>query len=661
MHEKTVSIAVGLHNSIVLTCIRCFVVGLLSGDSVTVTTGENGQATVNGSSVLTPNVLASNGVMHVVDKLLLPYGSLALTPEKYLLALNATRFVSLFRTAGLSHLLQASPHNPNNNASYTILATKDDILERYESQPWQTLPPEGSKEMKETLQYHILEGRWSKKQLKDGALLKTMLQTEELGGNHQRIPVSVTSKKAADGDIGFGNAGVISEPIEAGGSIIYLVSRILEPPSSLVGTALDKGLSTFVASVYASELDKKLNKAPATTFLAPTNAAFEYLGLAMNYFLLPSARGELGQLIQYHAIKGIVYLEDIAYDSVHYPTLEGSDIFIEQSKKPAHVKVRGPRIGGFPANGDNRDASITEGDLLTSTGVLHVLDQVELPPTLNLTSDKLMRGAKASTFLDLLKQVNMSWVAEGHSAPTEFWNSSPFINLSKKDKDRIRKRFFQRESYTMLVPTDKAFTRINLTSYLNDIPYLTALVQQHIIPSPPPSKGSLTDPTLFPSDGKPIALEDDRSFPSLLSKSEGGTSKYGDLAFRKAGENDWLVGIKNARGTDGKHDAARIIGFGRNTPRFTNKEGHGDGSSSEVDQEGDLHTQIMKRSTKMTFGGGILLIDAVLEPYEPGWFQRWGWIVLVSAKLYPIGERVFVLMAMLCNSWCFSVLLAPLV
>lgn len=609
--------------------------GLLSGDSVTIATGENGQPTVNGSAILTPNVIASNGVMHVVDKLLLPHGSLALTPEKYLLALNATRFVSLFRSAELSYLLQSSPHIPNNNATYTILATKDDILERYESQPWQTLPPEGSKEMKETLKYHILEGKWTKKQLKDGALLKTMLQTEELGGNHQRIPVSVTSKKEAQGDIGFGSASVISEPIEAGGSIVYLVSRILEPPSSLVSTALDRGLSTFVASVYASEMDKKLNRAPATTFLAPTNAAFEYLGLAMNYFLLSSAKEELGQLIQYHALKSIVYLDDITYDSVHYPTLEGSDIFIEQIKKPSRVKVRGPRIGGFPANGDSRDAIITEGDLLTSTGVMHVLDQVELPPTLNITSEKLMRGAKASTFLDLLHQVNMSWVAEGRPAPEEFWLSTPFVGLRKKDKDRIRKRFFQRDSYTILVPTDKAFTRMNLTTYLDNIPYLTALVQQHIIPSPPPSKDSLSDPTRFPSDGKPIALEDDRTFPSLLSKSEGGSSKYGDLAFRRAGESDWLVGIKGARGTDGKHDAARILGFGRNTPRFSDKDddgGNGDTNESEGSKDGNMHIERTKRSTKMVFGGGILLIDAVLEPYEPGWFQRWGWIVLVSLR-----------------------------
>ena len=31
----------------------------------------------------------------------------------------------------------------------------------------------------------------------------------------------------------------------------------------------------------------------------------------------------------------------------------------------------------------------------------------------------------------------------------------------------------------------------------------------------------------------------------------------------------------------------------------------------------------------MVFGGGVLLIDAVLVPYRPGWFIRWGWIVVV--------------------------------
>lgn len=575
--------------------------------------------------------------MHIVDKLLLPHGSLALTPEKYLLALNATRFVSLFRAAGLANLLQSSEHNPENNGSYTILATKDEVLERWETTPWQSLPPTGSRELKETLKYHVIEGKWTKKQLRDGQLLRTSLQSEDLAGEKQRIPVSVSRadnnlrsiKDDTAAEIGFGSANVIAEPIDIGNSIIYLVSRILEPPPTFVAASLDKGLSTFVASVYASESDKDLLKHhPATTFLAPKNNAFEYLGLAMNYFLLSSSRAELGQLLRYHAIKGIQYADELPYDSEHYETLEGSDIYLERGKNASsRVHVRGPRIGGFPANGDNRDARIVEADLLTSTGVLHIIDQVEIPPTMNITSEKLMRGAKASTFPDLLRQTNLSWIAESKPAPEDFFETyTPYLQLAKRDQDKIKKSLFKHDSYTILCPTDKAFTRINLTHYLNDIPALLQLVQLHIIPSPPPGKGALSDPMKFPSDGKPLALADQSTFSTLLSASNGGSSKYGDLAFRSEGsEGDWIVGIKGATGTDGKHDNARVIAYGRNTPRFASED-----EEKDVTTAGNMHVAISR--PKMFYGGGVLLLDAVLEPYEPNWLHRWGYIAIVSSS-----------------------------
>ena len=604
-------------------------VPVASGDEVLVRKTDD-TVTVNGSTIAHGNILASNGVVHVVDSLLLPHGSLALTPEKYLLALNATRFVSLFRDAGLSHLLQASKHNLQNNASYTILAARDDVLERMSTLPWRSLPEVGTAELQDTLRYHVIEGKHTKKQLNDGELLKTMLQTSQLRGQQQRIAVSVSDDKHAhlskeDSSISFGTANVIAEPIEAGNSIIYLISRILEPPSSFVSTALDKGLSTFVAAVYASGLDRKLlHESPATTFLAPTNAAFDYMGLAINYFLLPSAQRELGQLLSYHAVNGTLYLDEVDYDSQHFTTLEGSDIYLERnassSKAHPHTHVRGPLIGGFPANGDNRPAKITEADLLTSTGVLHVIDQVELPPTLNITSEKLMRGAKAGTFPDLLRQANLSWIAEGKSAPADWETSLPFIDLKKRDQEKLRKSLFKHTSYTLLCPTDKAFNRVNLTRYLDDLPALLSLVQLHIIPSPPPGKSSLADPMRFPADGRPLALEDSLSFPTLHSKSKGGPSRYGDISFRRSGESDWLVGIKGARGTDGKHDNARILNYGRNTP---------------VIRRDDDSLEGMTARPKMSFGGGVFLIDGVLEPYEPTWWRRWGYIALVSSTPLP--------------------------
>ncbi|KAL7004751.1 hypothetical protein EMMF5_005666 [Cystobasidiomycetes sp. EMM_F5] len=592
----------------------------LSGQPLTVENKE-GHISVNGSNIVAGDILASNGVMHIVDSLLLPLGSLALTAEKYLIALNATKFVEMFRTAGLSHLLQSSPHNPTNNGSYTILAVRDDVIERLSQSPWHAIPPTGSQDLQHTLSYHILEGKWSKKHLQDGQLLKTMLRSHDLGGEQQRIAVSITDNKLGSTEsreIGFGSASVVADPIEIGGSVIYLLSHILSPPDSVITTALDRGLSTFVASVYTAGLDHKFSSgAPATTYLAPTNAAFDFLGLALNYFLAPSAQEELRRLLKYHAVKGITYLDDLPFDNTHHKTLDGSDIYLDRPVNASEkVHVHGPRAGGFPANGDNRDAQIVDADLLTSTGVLHVIDQVELPPSLNMTSAKLMRGAKATTFPDLLRLANLSWIADGLPEPSQGTDVIETFGKRRRKRRQIKKELFQHSSYTILCPTDKAFTRINLQKYLNDTTSLLALVQLHIIPSAPPAKGALKDPLKFPSDGRPIALLDEAVYPTLYSTSEGGSSKYGAVSFRQAGEGEWLVGIQGARGTDGNHDAARIINHGRNTPLIRQRAGF----------DGDVETS--SSAATMVFGGGVLLIDTVLEPYYPSWFHRWGYIVL---------------------------------
>jgi len=101
---------------------------------------------------------------------------------------------------------------------------------------------------------------------------------------------------------------------------------------------------------------------------------------------------------------------------------------------------------------------------------------------------------------------------------------------------------------------------------------------------------------------------------TLLSKEEGGSSKYGTLAFRQLGDA-WLVGIKAARGNVA-NEFGNIVGFGRATPRF------------QFDDT--LSVQKRKKTAALVKSGGILTIDTVLIPYQPDWFRRWGWIAVVA-------------------------------
>jgi uncharacterized surface protein with fasciclin (FAS1) repeats len=344
--------------------------------------------------------------------------------------------------------------------------------------------------------------------------------------------------------------------VEIGSSIIYMLSQVLEPPSDVLSTAMsDLRLSTFVAAIYAANLDKQLKSAPAVTFMAPVNQAFSWLGLTMSYLLLPTSKTELRKLIRYHAVDKLAYLQDLK-TAATLSTLEGTSMYVESHGST--IALRGPALSGFPASGQLEKANLTDGNALTSTGVLHVIDQALLPPTLDISLEKLMKGAKANTMADLLRKVNMTWVIRGEAPPADF-------AIQKKGKWGKKKRskmidLTRHPSYTLLCPLDRAFNRINLTHYLNNQEALVDLLKLHIIPGEP----------VFPSDGRPLLLSDDAAYDTLLSKSLGGPSKYGKVAFRQFGENEFLVGIQNARGTN--NDWAHVVSFGRATPRFSAPE-----------------------------------------------------------------------------------------
>ena len=158
---------------------------------------------VSTADLIQPDIYASNGVLHLVSSLLIPDGSLQLTPEKYLLALNCTSFVSLLHSVDLTSLINTT------SSKYTILAPRDDVLNVFEDGD---LPENGSEELKRLLKYHFIPGRWTPKKLKDGMLLETALEEAGLDGGRQVLDVKVSDDlKGNDKHVRFGGAGTIGE------------------------------------------------------------------------------------------------------------------------------------------------------------------------------------------------------------------------------------------------------------------------------------------------------------------------------------------------------------------------------------------------------------------------------------------------------------------
>ncbi|PWN50301.1 FAS1 domain-containing protein [Violaceomyces palustris] len=575
------------------------------GGTLSVNRDKNDHLLVNGARVIEEDILTENGVVHLIDGLILPEGDLGMTVEKYLLALNATKFVSLMYEAGLESYINQPPHGREGDGDapppFTFLAPRDDVIDAWLARRKAellegSLPSSGfdaAPSLSEVLKYHILPGQNLPKDLSDGMLIGTELIDWKLKEGRQRIPVEVDEEQASgdrkgNGDVGFGDANVLAEPVNVGGSTIYIISQLLDPPANPIQTAVSfLTLSTFVATVFSAELKKAIQRAPGVTYLVPTNDAFTGLGLTMNYLLLPESQPELQAVIEYHAIDRIVYAQDFSQEVTSYPTLlpDGGRLYARKTKNGT---VLISRTQDF----DENAARIIKRDILTNTGVMHEVNLVEVP--IEISNRKLIRGAKAETMEDLIIQAGYGFTLDG------------IRNASEGEQS----------SFVILTPTDAAFTRINLTHILEDPAALDELVRLHIIPC-------RADDLIPAGKGSSLGIKDEATFASLLDKGAGGSSQYGQISFRKIPDSEegigWMVGIKGTRGTDGRGHAAKVLGFGRE-------------SKNASSSQGLLATYPL---------GGVISIDTVLTPYRPGWFYRWGWIiftvVLTLAGISAVG------------------------
>ena len=131
----------------------------------------------------------------------------------------------------------------------------------------------------------------------------------------------------------------------------------------IVDTAIADGrFKTLVAAVQAAGLVETLKGAGPFTVFAPTDEAFAKLPAGTVEGLLKDPAA-LKDILLYHVVAGKVMAADAA-------KLSSADTVLG---KPIAIKVD---MGKVMIN----DATVALADVLTSNGVIHVIDSVILPP-----------------------------------------------------------------------------------------------------------------------------------------------------------------------------------------------------------------------------------------------------------------------------------------
>jgi len=165
---------------------------------------------------------------------------------------------------------------------------------------------------------------------------------------HQYTPASYPAARSYRMGMGYGGdkAGYAAEA----------------PQADIVDTAIDAGsFNTLVTAVTAAGLADTLKGQGPFTVFAPTDAAFAKIPPAQLQALLDD-KAALTKVLTYHVVAGEVMAADVVKLTTA-ATVEGQSLTIRAGES---VMV------------DN--ATVIKTDIMTSNGVIHVIDTVMLPP-----------------------------------------------------------------------------------------------------------------------------------------------------------------------------------------------------------------------------------------------------------------------------------------
>jgi transforming growth factor-beta-induced protein len=336
------------------------------GDVVTVGPSSEDQKTVTAA-----DNLASNGVAHIIDGVMLPPAKSPTVPNIVELA-ESVKDLSTLVAAVVAGDLADTLSSPG---PFTVFAPTN---KAFSALPAGTLDnlmkPENKAELVDILTYHVLPVEAYADELDLFQAAKTVegkpLHVTKWGGVVKVGP----SLKSED------LKTVTSADNAASNGVVHVIDGVLLPPKGALASKLPnivelaesvKDLSTLVSAVVAGDLVDTLSSPGPFTVFAPTNEAFAALPAGtLDSLMKPENKAELVDILTYHVLPIQAFSKDLQpFQAVK--TVEG---------KALHIQTWGGvvKVGASLESKDLR--TVTGADNAASNGVAHIIDGVLLPP-----------------------------------------------------------------------------------------------------------------------------------------------------------------------------------------------------------------------------------------------------------------------------------------
>jgi uncharacterized surface protein with fasciclin (FAS1) repeats len=454
-----------------------------AGPDVRITDAQGRQA-----SVIATNLFARNGVVHVIDKVILPQSKNVIQIAQGISDFSI--LVDAVVAAGLVDTLNgAGPFTvfaPTNAAFAALLdelkVTKEAL---FADKPLLTA----------VLTYHVLPGRVLASDIKEGAQATTVqgetFTLSLMGG------ANITDARGR-------KANIVATNVQASNGVIHVIDKVIlpradapppPPPTPLnivqVAQSLPADFSILVEAVVAAGLVDTLSGAGPFTVFAPNNAAFAALlaELQVTKEQLLANKGLLTAVLTYHVLPRKVLAADIK-GGAQATTVQGQ------------LFTLGLMGGTSITDAQGRKANIVATDVAASNGMIHVIDKVILPQTKNI-----VEIAQSLPDFSILVEAVLAAELQGTLGGT-----GPF---------------------TVFAPTNAAFAallhelRVTKAQLLADKTLLTKVLTYHVLPAKVLARDVTDDLKVTTVQGQQFTLDKDDNMLHILDARRRGANVVG--------------------------------------------------------------------------------------------------------------------------------------
>ncbi|XP_063059480.1 periostin isoform X2 [Engraulis encrasicolus] len=271
--------------------------------------------------------------------------------------------------------------------SFTMFAPSNDAWAALDETVRARLESNVNIELYNTLHFHMVNKRLLTKDMKNELTVKSMFNGHGLRLNHY-----------SNGVVTVNCARIIHGNQVSTNGVVHVIDRVIRMVQDTIHNVLDseEELSSLRTVAEVSGLIDTLKQPGHYTLFAPTNAAFDKVGGDVMERLM-SDKNVLKALMNYHLLNSVQCSEAIMAGSV-YETMEGSTIQI------------GCDGDSLTVNGIKM---VLKKDIVTTNGVIHLIDQVLIPNSAKL----VMELVTESTFKDMVNELGL---AAAMQADTEY-------------------------------------------------------------------------------------------------------------------------------------------------------------------------------------------------------------------------------------------------